>query len=128
MDKINENHILTLHMPDHKKIFWNSQKGGWNVLWFDKENYQIKSKMFKIFNNKKIICPECNIELSGHLNRHYKRVHKNIKLPKKERKLPETGPTTEESLKVKLQAEEFCKNIGNSIFDIELSLFSLGFG
>lgn len=116
---VNENHILTLHMPDHKKIFWNYHKGGWSVLWFDKDNYKIKSKFFKVFDNK-IKCPECDIELSGNLNRHYNRIHKNTPLPKKERKLPEKEPDTDKVLKVKLQVEEFCKNIGDSIFDIEL--------
>jgi DNA gyrase/topoisomerase IV subunit B len=41
---VNDEHILTLHMPDHKVIFWNTTQNGWSVLWWDNENKKISKK------------------------------------------------------------------------------------
>lgn len=40
--KVNDEHTLTLHMPDHKVIFWSTN--GWKMLWWDKTNQSIKEK------------------------------------------------------------------------------------
>ena len=83
--KVNDEHILTLHMPGHKVIFWNNN--GWKILWWNNKHTKINSKHFKAIDNK-IKCNECEIELHGNLNRHYKRQHPNKTLPVKQRKLP----------------------------------------
>ena len=40
---VNDEHILTLHMPDHKVIFWNSTKKSWSTLWWNNEKREIKT-------------------------------------------------------------------------------------
>ena len=42
--KVNDNHTLTLYMPDHKVIFWNASKQGWTMLWWDTKSQNIKTK------------------------------------------------------------------------------------
>ena len=119
--KVNNNHTLTLHMPDHKIIFWNGSENGWSVLWWNHQENCINKKTIKISHNH-INCPECNIQLYGNLNRHYKRVHKDKEVPKQERKLPiKIPPNTPEVIKAKNELEEFCKTItDNNIFDINI--------
>jgi len=46
--KVNDNHTLTLHMPDHKVIFWNGSENGWSVLWWNHEENCINKKTIKI--------------------------------------------------------------------------------
>ena len=118
---VNDEHILTLHMPDHKVIFWNSDKQGWTVLWWNNDKKKINSKSISVYKPQ-IVCPECNITLSGNLNRHYRRQHKNIDIPKKERKSPTINPEiNDDIMKGKLELEEFCKTIDdNNVFDISI--------
>ena len=80
---VNENHILTLNMPDHKIIFWNND--GWSVLYWDNINSCIKTKHIKAIINS-VICEECGIKLNSNLKRHYSRKHKNSVFPEKIRK------------------------------------------
>jgi DNA gyrase/topoisomerase IV subunit B len=118
--KVNDEHILTLHMPDHKVIFWNNN--GWKILWWDNEHTKINSKHFKAIDNK-IKCNECEIELHSNLNRHYKRQHPNKILPVKQRKLPNNKPdmNNEKILKAYNELVEFSKNIeDNNVFDISI--------
>jgi DNA topoisomerase-2 len=119
---VNDEHILTLHMPDHKVIFWNSSEKSWSVLWWDNEKKEIKKKSAKAYDKEKIICPVCTIELSSNLGRHYSRVHKDKEVPKKERKSPTKEPEqTEEIKKARIELEEFCKNISDdNVFDISI--------
>jgi DNA topoisomerase-2 len=120
--KVNEEHILTLHMPDHKVIFWNSSEKSWSVLWWNNEKKEINKKSIKAYPKDKIVCPECNMELSNNLGRHYSRVHKDKEVPKKDRKLPIKEPElTEEVKKARIELEEFCKNIpDDNVFDISI--------
>ncbi len=120
--KVNDEHILTLHMPDHKVIFWNSSKNGWSVLWWDNDKKEIKQKCLKVSQPEKIKCEECDLELSGNIQRHYRRVHKDKEIPKKERKSPTKNPEeTEEIKKTRQELEEFCKTIpDNNVFDISI--------
>lgn len=119
---VNDEHILTLHMPDHKVIFWNSSENSWSVLWWDNEKKEIRKKSFRAGDIKKIICPECKIELSSNLGRHYNRVHKDKEIPKKTRKGPTKNPEETEDIKeARTQIEEFCKNIpDDNVFDISI--------
>jgi hypothetical protein len=82
---VNDQHTLTLYMPDHKVIFWNETKSAWSVLWWDHKTMHIKQKS-AVIQQTKIQCPECNTILSGNLGRHYGRVHKGIEVPFMDRK------------------------------------------
>lgn len=119
--EVNEDHILTLHMPDHKVIFWNSYNCGWSILWWNNIDKKINSKCFIAYKSQ-IICPECNVSLANNMNRHYRRQHPNIKIPKKLRKSPTINPTNTDEIKnAKLAAEEFSKTIDdNNVFDISI--------
>ena len=119
---VNDNHTLTLHMPDHKVIFWNNHENGWSVLWWNNEEKKINKKTIS-FSKKQIECPECNVILSGNIQRHYSRVHIDKEVPKSnKRKSPTTEPEeTEEIIKAKLELEKFCETIDdNNVFDITI--------
>jgi len=116
---VNNNHTLTLHMPDHKVIFWN--ENGWNALWWNNDEKCIKSKFIKVFNKEKE-CPECKIKLSSNLKRHYNRQHKDKELPKYNRKLPSYGDLKNPIVKEKYnEMTEYLKTIPyQSVFDIHI--------
>jgi DNA topoisomerase-2 len=118
---VNDNHTLTLHMPDHKVIFWNSTKNGWTVLWWNNQEKKINCKSF-IIEHPKIVCDECKYELHGNIKRHYSRMHKDKEVPKKQRKSPITKPEDTDEIKQKrIEIEEFCKTIpDNNVFDINI--------
>jgi DNA topoisomerase-2 len=120
--RVNDEHILTVHMPDHKVIFWNSGINAWCVLWWDNENKKIRKRKVSCTAPSKIICPECNTELSSNLHRHYRRLHSGIEVPKSSRKSPTKGnQDSMESLLARKELEEFCKTIpDNSVFDISI--------
>ena len=122
--KVNGQHILTLHMPDHKVIFWNATINGWAVLWWNNETNNINCKNMRV-SIKKIKCPECNIELHSHLKRHYKRHYKRqqpeLKIPLEKRKSPTIVPDTDEVRKARKEIEEFCKTIPDcNVFDMSI--------
>jgi hypothetical protein len=48
---VNSKHTLALKHSGNKGIYWLEKGKYWNVIWFDKENYKIKSKSFKIDEN-----------------------------------------------------------------------------
>ena len=117
---VNDEHILTLHMPDHKVIYWDSSINGWSVHWWDHENKKIR---YKYVNTPiKIKCPECNIELHSNLKRHYRRMHPTLEVPKKARNSPIKLPVeSKENLLNRKKLEEFCENIpDNNVFDISI--------
>ena len=99
---VNENHIVSLRMPDHKVIFWNTDKNGWSVLWLDKDRVNMCSKHISA-SPPEIICPECNQKLSGNLGRHYKRMHKDKEVPKKTRRSPTVIPPEKPEVKQALE-------------------------
>jgi DNA-directed RNA polymerase beta subunit len=49
---VNDQHILTLYMPDHKCIFWNETKNGWTVLWWNHETMTINQKTISFIFQK----------------------------------------------------------------------------
>lgn len=118
---VNENHILSLRMPDHKVIFWNTDKNGWSILWLDKENNKVCSKYISV-SPPKIVCPECEQELSGNLGRHYKRMHKEKEVPKKTRRSPTVIPPEKQGVKQALQEmKEFAETIpDDNTIDIDI--------
>lgn len=125
---VNEDHILTLHIPDHKVIFRsdNKCKKGWSMVYW--EDGGMHSKTFYIKGEKeKIECEECGEFLSGNLNRHYKRKHPESIVPTKERKSPTKKKSdkledeSEESLLALEELKKFRKTIDdNNVIDIEL--------
>ena len=119
---VNEEHILTLHMPDHKVIFWNTSKNGWSVLWWDHDEKRIRAKTENCSQRPTITCPECKLILGNNLGRHYSRVHKEKEVPKMERKRPTVVPQeSTESLIVRKRLEDFCKTIpNNNVFDMSI--------
>ena len=124
---VNDEHVLTLHMPDHKVIFWNTGKIGWSILWWDHENNKINAKLFPCETRPSVVCPECKITLSQNLGRHYRRVHKGMEIPKNPRKLPTILPEeSEEASAALMEAEEFAKTIPDeNVFDISIKKYML---
>jgi DNA gyrase/topoisomerase IV subunit B len=122
---VNENHILCLRMNDHKVIFWNKTKYGWSILWFNKEDNKINSKNIPARKNEGIICQECNIKLSGNIGRHYRRVHKNIPIPKLPRNKPTViAPDTQEVKDALLTMQKFAESIDDdNTIDISVKDF-----
>ena len=118
---VNDQHILTLYMPDHKNILWNETKNGWSVLWWNHEEKCINQKTIS-FKPTEITCEECNSKLSGNLARHYRRVHKGVPIPKYERKSPTMiAPNTPEIQAAHKELEEFCKTIPDeAVFDMSI--------
>jgi DNA topoisomerase II len=118
---VNDQHILTLHMPDHKVIFWSATQNEWSVLWWDNNEKCIKRKSNAI-ERVSIQCPECNATLSSNLDRHYRRVHKDSTIPKCQRKSPtQIHPDTDEVKNAKKELEKFCETIDdNNVFDISI--------
>jgi DNA gyrase/topoisomerase IV subunit B len=116
---VNNNHTLTLHMPDHKVIFWNTN--GWSTMWWNNDKNCIETKFIKVFNNT-IKCPECDINLNSRLSRHYKRQHKNKEIPKIERKSPTYGDMKIPIVKEKYdEMKEFLNTIPyENVFDIDI--------
>ena len=121
---VNDQHTLTLHMPDHKVIFWNNAKNGWSVVYWDHQNRKISQKSI-VATAPQINCPECKQTLSGNLQRHYRRVHKDKEIPVYERKSPiKVAPDTPEVRKARQEIEEFCATIDdNNIIDMEIKDF-----
>lgn len=52
--KVNDQHTLTLHMPNHKVIFWNNIKKAWTVLWWDNDDLKIKKKSLKCSDTSEV--------------------------------------------------------------------------
>uniref|UniRef100_A0A6C0KN12 DNA topoisomerase (ATP-hydrolyzing) n=1 Tax=viral metagenome TaxID=1070528 RepID=A0A6C0KN12_9ZZZZ len=119
---VNDEHIMTLHMPDHKVIFWNTTSNGWSVLWWDHDKKKICKKTIYHTAPSKITCPECNMKLHSNLKRHYTRNHPALAVPTTQRKSPTIVPQESmESLLTRKELEEFCKTIpDNNVFDMSI--------
>lgn len=75
--KVNDEHILTVCIPDHKSIYWVDSTHAWRALYWDKETKMIKFKEISSFI--KIKCNECDMILTTKcMRRHYERKHRNI--------------------------------------------------
>lgn len=110
---VNSEHILSLRMPDHKVIFWSTEKQGWQMVYLDAKNQKIHSKSIRALPSQGIECPECGIILSSQLNRHYRRVHKDKEIPKRERRNPTVNPPNdcEEVRNSYIEMQKFAKSI-----------------
>lgn len=121
---VNDQHILTMHMPDHKVIFWNSTKCGWTVLWWDNASKKIHAKTCRAFVPE-IPCDYCDVLLTDNLNRHIRRCHSDMPITKKPRKSPTIEPeNTHEVVNAKIKLVKFCESIpDNNVFDISIQDF-----
>jgi hypothetical protein len=99
---VNEHHILTVRMPDHKVIFWNNTKKGWSMLWLNNKEKSINMKSVRAYSPS-IVCEECGSELTDNINRHYRQKHFGLEIPKKERNSPTLTPPNEEMYKEEIK-------------------------
>lgn len=119
---VNEDHILTLMMPDHKVIFWNATKNSWSMLWWNKDTNSINTKNFPVAKLEGVTCKMCGSVIHSHLARHYKRTHPGVPVPFTARKGPTKTPEMTDAVhKARLEMEEFAKTIDdNNIFDMSI--------
>jgi DNA topoisomerase II len=75
---VNENHILSLCIPDHKVIFWNKSKNSWHTFYLDSETKTIKQKSVTV-NSLKIEYSDREPDLDNDLVRYYKKALNNSK-------------------------------------------------
>lgn len=76
--KVNDEHILTVCMPEHKSIFWVDWNCSWQALYWDQSCKSVKRKSIKV--PIEVECKECNLKMkNGSLAKHYKRIHPTIK-------------------------------------------------
>jgi DNA topoisomerase-2 len=120
---VNDAHTLTLMMPDHKVIFWNTSKNGWTMLWWNHATKSIGAKTVHAGKPDSITCEECDEVLSGNIARHYSRRHPDAPVPKKSRlsptKIPEMTP---DILAARTELEEFAKTISDcNVFDMDIA-------
>ena len=109
---VSEEHKLVVRMNDHKVILWSDTQTAWGMLWVDKENKCVKSKKIRAGEIKGYICPICKIELHSSVKRHYSRLHKDVEVPKSERKAAVTvAPGTDVVNKAYDEMVEFAKSI-----------------
>ena len=114
--KVNDEHILTSCMPEHKIIYWSPSNYAWKTIYWDKETKNIKAKESRA--SIKIKCKECKIMISTKcLLKHYKRKHKNVKyVPYK---LEDIDMNDLNVTQARKKLEEFLLNIDdNNIIDI----------
>ena len=76
--KVNDKHILTIYMREHKIIFWSNN--GWAMLYWDLLTKKIKTKKIKAIDNF-INCDECPQRMNTGFTRHYKKMHPGIRVP-----------------------------------------------
>ena len=92
---VNGAHTLTVCMPDHKIIFWNTVEQSWSVLWWNAEEKRICSRNEKVEDTADSIT--CR------------------RWPTNE------GPDTPEAIAARDRIEEFCNTISDEqVFDIDL--------
>ena len=122
---VNDAHTLTLIMPDHKVIFWNTGKNGWTMLWWDHSRKTIGAKTVPVSKTARVTCVECGETLAGNIQRHYRRLHKDKALPVKDRASPVTEPAESEAARsARIELETFAKTITDkNVFDMTIGDF-----
>jgi DNA topoisomerase II len=122
---VNDAHTLTMTMPDHKVIFWNSFKNGWSILWWDHQRKAIGSKTIQVSKPEPYTCAECGTIITQNIQRHYRRLHKDVQFPTKERSPPHIQPPDMDVAKAaRAEMEAFAATIdNNNVFDITIGDF-----
>lgn len=90
---VNRNHILSLQIADHKRIYWDNKDSAWIVGWYNRDTNRYQRKSFtglkegeisfvKMNENDKI-CIECekSYTTGENFSKHMKKIH-NIVIPK----------------------------------------------
>jgi DNA gyrase/topoisomerase IV subunit B len=113
--KVNDEHILTLCMPDHKSIYWYDNHTSWRALYWDKTTKSIKVKEMNTFI--KVNCKKCGTSMNNQsLQRHYKRRHKDITFQHKKSNI---NMNDLKVIQARKKLEEFLSSIDdNNIIDI----------
>lgn len=114
--KVNDEHILTLCMPEHKKIFWVPSNYTWRTIYWDATAMNVKAKETQVAF--KVQCKECDMLITPKcIKKHYKAKHKNVKyVPYK---LENQDMNNSEIIKARENLEEFLLTIdSNNIIDI----------
>ncbi len=114
--RVNEDHIITVCMPEHKNIFWVASNYTWRAYYWDKTSKNIKAKECMV--RTKIECKECGETMySKSMKRHYERKHKNIKY--RPYKLEENNNIC--IIEARKKLEEFLKEVDdNNVIDISI--------
>jgi DNA topoisomerase-2 len=97
---VNENHMLSLRVADHKVIFWNCTEKSWNMVYLDKQEKEIKKKKINTYAIDKITCPEHGQQFSSNLESDCPRKHHTL-----------VAPDTQEVKFAFSQMEDFAKTI-----------------
>ena len=120
---VNDEHLLTLHMPDHKVILWCASKNAWMMLWWNHEEQRICSTSEPVGPREGFTCAVCHVHIGQNIGRHYRRRHPNEPLPVMERK--EGGAEeTEDSIAARTRLEAFRDTIpDNNVFDIPIRTY-----
>jgi len=115
--KVNDEHILTLCMPEHKSIHWANDQSSWRSLYWDKLTKTIKVK--QIHAPIKTKCDLCDKLLDRKsLRKHYKRKH-NTKLDTNS--CPVIDLKEPSVVRAHLKLQEFLSTIDdNNIIDISI--------
>jgi hypothetical protein len=119
--RVNSEHILTLHMPMHKQIFWDITSYSWSMLWWDDKIKNIKSKSIKVYEPLSE-CDECGLLLNNDINKHLEECFSDTHKSKKHRKITIINTNKQEYIdNAKDELINFSKTIDdNNIFDISI--------
>lgn len=127
---VNDQHILTLRMPDHKVIFWDSTNYCWAMLWWDHENQCIEGKRIYVEKKERVYI-NCKVDgcdkkyLSrSKLIKHYKIFHPTVEIPKSGKKPVKNPEMTNDIKEAREEMEEFAKTISDdNIIDISIQKY-----
>ena len=116
--KVNDEHILTLCIPEHKIIYWSPSNYTWRAVYWDKDTKNIKVK--KIPANIKVTCKECKTMLNTKcIRKHYTRRHKGVKYAPYQ--LQEKDMNDQFIIDARKKLEDFLLTIDdNNIVDISI--------
>ena len=116
--KVNDEHILTLCMPEHKRIYWVPSNYTWRTIYWDKKEKKIIRKESQA--SIKVKCKECGVMINTKsVKRHYTRKHKNVEYIPYE--LENKDKHDIEVIKARTILEEFLSNVDdNNIIDINI--------
>lgn len=116
--KVNDEHILTLCIPEHKTIYWIPSNYTWRTIYWDKITKNIKAK--EIGTLIKVQCKECKIMINTKcLKKHYARKHKNVEYIPYKLEDKDMNDTT--IIEARKKLDDFLLNIDdNNIIDISI--------
>jgi DNA gyrase/topoisomerase IV subunit B len=119
--KVNDEHILTMCMPEHKSIFWSDARLAYKAMYWDKTEECIKYKESVV--SVQILCNQCQMLITNNcLTKHYKRRHPTTQ-PTEKAFLDKNNPQVNQA---KIKLENFLSTIDdNNIIDINIQDYLL---